>query len=112
MYKFWWTGSSGRGIKWKEWAGMSSPKSKGGMGFRKLKEFNLAMIGKQVWDFMQNRNSLEASVFRARYFSKNSFLEAKVGHNPSFIWRSLWEAKGMVKKGFRWRVGDGSLIKG
>lgn len=45
---FWWkSGSQNRGIHWKSWDKMCCHKNKGGLGFKSLKEFNLAMLGKQ-----------------------------------------------------------------
>ncbi|XP_058770466.1 uncharacterized protein LOC131644088 [Vicia villosa] len=36
---------------------------------------------------------------------------AKLGNNPSFVWRSLWKAKDVLLLGCRWRIGDGRCIK-
>jgi hypothetical protein len=45
MNSFWWGGGSNRkGIRWLAWDRMTSPKGVGGMGFRDLHTFNLAMI--------------------------------------------------------------------
>lgn len=32
---------------------------------------------------------------------------AKLGSNPSFVWRSIYARAEVLKKGIRWRVGDG-----
>uniref|UniRef100_A0A803NVY9 Reverse transcriptase zinc-binding domain-containing protein n=1 Tax=Cannabis sativa TaxID=3483 RepID=A0A803NVY9_CANSA len=48
--------------------------------------------------------------FKARYFSTGSFLTASLGSNPSYIWRSVYEAKELVRAGVRRLVGDGSNI--
>ncbi|XP_043816077.1 uncharacterized protein LOC110622082 [Manihot esculenta] len=39
---------------------MSQPKFVGGLGFKKLREFNLAMVGKQAWNIVTNPSSLVA----------------------------------------------------
>ena len=46
-----------------------------------------------------------------KYFPDSSFSQAKLGHNPSFTWRSIRLAQEVVNKGMRWRVGDGHSIK-
>jgi hypothetical protein len=38
-------------------------------------------------------------------------LDADIGHNPSYTWRSIWSSQNLVKLGFRWKIGDDSLIR-
>ncbi|XP_058753532.1 uncharacterized mitochondrial protein AtMg00310-like [Vicia villosa] len=102
LNSFWWGGGHhNKGIRWMSWERMTSLKSEGGMGFRDFKAFNLAMIAKQGWNFLSKPNSLVAKIFRARYFPRSSFLDSKNGNNPSFVWRSLWKAKDVLKLGSR-----------
>lgn len=60
---------------------------------------------------LSNPQSLVGRLYKARYFPKGNFLEATLGNNPSFIWRSLLAAKGIVGDGARWRVGTGEEIE-
>lgn len=76
-----------------------------------MKLFNWALLGKQAWRLVTNSGSLIAQIFKARYFPNNSFLEAELGVNPSYTWRGIWEARWVLKRGMRWRVGDGENIK-
>ena len=48
MNSFWWgkNDASSRGINWMSWNKLCTHKAAGGTGFRKLHEFNLAMLGK------------------------------------------------------------------
>ncbi|PNX86605.1 ribonuclease H, partial [Trifolium pratense] len=59
------------------------------MGFRHLYGFNLAMLGKQGWKLLTNHDTILSRVFKAKYYSKEGFLDAKLGHNPSYVWRSI-----------------------
>ena len=73
---FWWGSKKGdsRGINWLAWDPLCVPKKFGGMGFRKLHDFNLAMLSKQGWNLLTKTNSLVSRLFKARYFPLCSFL--------------------------------------
>ncbi|XP_074341885.1 putative mitochondrial protein AtMg00310 [Apium graveolens] len=68
MCKFWWhtNSSKDRGIYWLSWDNMSKKKSSGGMGFRKLHDFNIALIGKQGWRLLTHPEKLVSKVYKAR----------------------------------------------
>ncbi|XP_031101993.1 uncharacterized protein LOC116005900 [Ipomoea triloba] len=91
---FWWRGQevNRKGIKWRTWSDLCKPKSAGGMGFCSISKFNVSLLGKQAWRILNHPNSLVSKVFKAKYFKHNSFLEAKLGSNPSYVWRSILEA--------------------
>ncbi|XP_019163182.1 PREDICTED: uncharacterized protein LOC109159537 [Ipomoea nil] len=109
MNQYWWTGriGDGRGIRWRSWEGLSRPKANGGMGFRRLHEMNLALLGKQAWRLVTNPTSLLARVFKARYYPSCEYFEAGEGSNPSFVWRGMLEVRSCLKEGCRRAIGDG-----
>ena len=108
---FWWGQKANeRKISWVAWDKMCNPKAVGGLGFRDLKAFNLALLAKQGWRLLLNTNSLLHQVFKAKYFAEGSFLDAQLGSKPSFAWRSIWAAKGVLIDGLRWSIGDGESV--
>lgn len=80
------------------------------MGFRDFKDFTVALLGKQAWRFISSPTSLVSRLFKSRYFIKGSFFDAEMENNPSFIWRSILEAKDLIKEGMRWKIGSGQSI--
>lgn len=112
MCRYWWQTDSkkARSIHWQSWSRMSCRKSRGGMGFRNVHNFNLALLGSQGWRLLKYPNKLVSRVFKAKYYPKTSFLNAEIGTNPSYIWRSIMEAKPLICKGVGCRVGNGSSI--
>lgn len=109
---YWWRtdSSSNRGLNWLSWGNMCMSKMKGGLGFRDLYGFNIALLSKNCWNFINNPHSLVSRVYKARYFANTHMLNAKKGQNPSFIWQGIMTAKSELAKGFRWVMGDGESI--
>lgn len=112
MTRYWWKLDVNKdsGITWMSWDIMCSSKADGGMGFRNLRDFNLALMGKQGWCLISNENSLVSKVYNARYYPNDSFLTAKIGNNPSYVWRSILESQVLLNKGAVRRVGTGHNI--
>ncbi|XP_030924679.1 uncharacterized protein LOC115951656 [Quercus lobata] len=104
---FWWgQRERERKLAWIAWEKMCTPKVEGGMGFKDLKAFNLALHAKQRWWFTQNTDSLAHTVLKARYFPKSNFLEAQLGKKPSYTWRNLMATKEVLWQGLRWNIGN------
>ena len=110
--KFWW-GQEGevRKIHWKNWNKLTEAKKVGGLGFRDLTSFNLAMLAKQGWRLIQQHDSLMVKCFKARYFPRSHFLDASASPNCSYVWKSIMAASPILKSGCCWRVGDGTNIR-
>ncbi|KAL0003907.1 hypothetical protein SO802_011468 [Lithocarpus litseifolius] len=109
---FWWgQKDKERKIAWVLWQNLCKPKAEGALGFRELRAFNLALLAKQGWRIQQSPNSLTHRVLKTKYFADSSFMDAKVGKNPSYIWRSKVAAIPVIKEGAKWVVGDGRSIK-
>ncbi|XP_074308855.1 uncharacterized protein LOC141643553 [Silene latifolia] len=112
VLNFWWGAENGRKkIPWVAWEKLCRSKDKGGLGLRDFRLFNNALLGKQGWRLMMEDTSLMARVIKGKYFADRGFLEAELGSNPSFTWRSIWESKDVILLGARRRIGDGWSTK-
>jgi hypothetical protein len=66
---FWWgSNTDSKKCHWIKWAKLCKSKVEGGMGFRDLRAFNLALLSKQVWRIQTQNNTLMARVLKAKYF--------------------------------------------
>lgn len=98
-------------IHWITWKKLCTLTDRGGMGFRDIQVFNLAMLAKQAWSLIHNTHSLFCHVYKSRYFPHCSFKDAEVGSNPSYDWRSLLAARDVIFEGSKWEVGDGNRME-
>ena len=112
MNSYWWCNNhrGEKGINWLKWEYLYNPKGHGGLGFKQLHSFNIVLLGKQLWNILTLPDSLMAKVVKSRYFPRNSVLQASLGHNPSFVWRSILAAKDVVVQGCMMQVGSGHNI--
>ena len=56
------------------------------------------------------QNSLAYRVLKAKYFPKIDFVNASLGNNPSFTWKSLMEGRRVIEMGSKWRISNDYLV--
>ncbi|XP_012853795.1 PREDICTED: uncharacterized protein LOC105973319 [Erythranthe guttata] len=105
--RFWWGDGVNKKMSWMSWNRLCEPKSLGGMGFRDLKSFNIALLAKQGWRILTNPDSLLSRLLKARYFPRTGFLRASNGVRPSTTLRNIVYAKPFLEIGLRKRIGNG-----
>lgn len=113
MGRFWWGSQHDvHRMSWMSWERMGKSKLSGGMGFRDLEVFNLALLAKEGWRLLQFPESPVARIMREKYFSNGSFMhaQAQLGSRPSYSWRSIFQAREVLDRGLIWRVGNGEDI--
>ncbi|GKA89233.1 reverse transcriptase [Tanacetum coccineum] len=90
-------------IHWLSWDRISHTKDQGGLGFRDLHCFNLALLAKQGWRLIVNPGSFWARVLKGIYFPHSNFLTASKGSHPSWLWQSLIKGRDLLLHGVRWQ---------
>lgn len=81
LFRDFWLGYNGKNrTHWFTWEKLCLLKIEGGLGFKDMSLFNQALLAKQVWRLMQNRNSLLFQVLRSKYFPFGNVLYILVGN--------------------------------
>ncbi|KAJ1256423.1 hypothetical protein BS78_K029100 [Paspalum vaginatum] len=97
-------------IHWIGWPKLTRSKNLGGLGFRDLHAFNMAMLARQGWRLLTMPDSLCAQVLQVKYYPDGNLLEAKPKARISYTWRSILKGLDLVKEGLIWRIGDGNNV--
>ena len=71
--RFWWKPKQkeGRFLAWKAWDSLCCPRKNGGLGFKKAKNINSALLAKLSWMIASKRDSLCMRILRAKYKVKD-----------------------------------------
>lgn len=110
--RFWWAQQENdKKVHWLSWCTLTSRKEKGGLGYRDLHLFNLAMLGRQAWRMLQNPESLCVRLLKARYWPDGDLMQVQEHPGISYTWRSIVRGIKALEKGLIWRVGDGQQIR-
>ncbi|KAG2286696.1 hypothetical protein Bca52824_046300 [Brassica carinata] len=60
---------------------------------------------------MNHPTSLLSRIYRAKYFRKSTFLEAKAFPSSSYAWRSIVQTQPLINKGAKWVIGNGLSVR-
>lgn len=88
---------------------MEKSKDKGGLGFRDIETFNLAL--KTGVETCSKPELFGGQNCSRKILFPRSFMSSSLGKKPSYAWRSIWQARKLHYEGMIWRVGDGKSIK-
>lgn len=77
---------------------MCVSKENDGLGFKKLRSFNLFMLAKQGWRLVNNVNPLVTKLMQARYYPNSDFLNAQVARIRAMSRGVLWRHKGWLSR--------------
>ncbi|KAL4281975.1 hypothetical protein GQ457_03G016840 [Hibiscus cannabinus] len=88
--RFWWSGKgSARGWPLVSWDDICLPNGAGGIGFKDLHLFNIALLGKHIWRLLSAPGSLLYRTLRAKYFPDGDMLSAPAPARSFFAWKGL-----------------------
>lgn len=110
--RFWWNPKkdSGNYLTWKSWDKLCLPKSVGGLGFRKAKRVNDALLAKLTWMVLNNKDSVCMIALQSKYKVWNDWLHRDPPKNASSTWKAIERLKSLIIKGAYYIVEDGAVI--
>lgn len=108
---FWWgQTNTGRKIHWPRWDAPARKKEVGGLGFRELETFNMALLIKMADRIFKDPDSLWARVLKGVYYPQSDFVSGRKGGRSSWGWASICSARDTLLQERMWRVRDGKSI--
>lgn len=72
--------------------------------------FNKALLAKKARRLVTRSLSLLARIYKAKYYRKMSFMEARTYQTSSLAWRSIIQTQPLLKRGMHWAVGNREQI--
>jgi hypothetical protein len=100
MARFWWSGNlDKRSLHWTVWDKLAVPKEKGGVGFRDVHAFNIALHKRQGWRLITCPHSLCAQVLKGRHYPDRDFMEASASRAASRMWRAILAGRSALSLG-------------
>ena len=88
-----------RNLSLNAWDSICTPKAFGGLGIRKMREVNLALISKLGWQLLNNSDSLWVSQLQGKYLNSNSFLSPFLLSSSSSLWKGILKSQSFISKG-------------
>uniref|UniRef100_A0A803QG05 Uncharacterized protein n=1 Tax=Cannabis sativa TaxID=3483 RepID=A0A803QG05_CANSA len=109
---FWWKGSnynntSNHYLALKCWANLYQPKKNGGLGLRRYRDMNLALLAKLSQLVLNNNRHHWVQVLCAMYSSKLDFWNVEKNSGDSFVWKGIIEVRDLCVAGVGFLVGKG-----
>jgi hypothetical protein len=112
MFKnFWWgfPKDRARNLSLKSWSSICLPKHEGGLGFRRMHEFNLSLITKLGWKMITKTDCLWVKQLQNKYIKYGDFLSSPISSSASWLWKGIQKIKPFISTGAYLRVSRNSM---
>lgn len=92
------------------WNEVCKKKNYGDLGIKKARDHNLALLSKLGWKLIHSEGGLWIEVLKAKYLKSLHFLNGKKTSRASPVWRGMMNSTGILRKGAKWSIGDGTNV--
>lgn len=108
LTRFWWDDKpSERKICWVSWDTLTLSKTEGGLGFRDIQAFNIALLEKIAWRLITEPNCLFSRIILGKYCHKTSFLKITASSAISHGWRGILQGRDLLLLHLGKAIGNG-----
>lgn len=88
------------------WNVITQSKKHGGLGVRRSRDQNVALLGKLVWDILVSKDKLWVHVLKNIYLSVDHMLSYK-HKSGSPVWKAITKSLDILRDGFVFKIGSG-----
>uniref|UniRef100_A0A803Q0J2 Zinc knuckle CX2CX4HX4C domain-containing protein n=1 Tax=Cannabis sativa TaxID=3483 RepID=A0A803Q0J2_CANSA len=71
---------------------------------------DIYIVENLAWRLFDKPDSLLFRILHRRYFNRTGLLQAQLGTNPSYTWRSIHWGKELLLEGLSWKIGSSSSV--
>ncbi|XP_056688018.1 uncharacterized protein [Spinacia oleracea] len=89
------------------WEKVTRPINKGGLGIRRLKEWNLAFMAKLGRTILTNSDKLWVKILKEKYLKNSNFLNCFANNTHSPLWRDILKGRSILEQGIMIGIGNG-----
>ena len=111
---FWWgfKEDTGRHLYLKTWDTICSPKQVGGLGFRRFRDYNMALLTKMNWQMYVEPHKPWVKLIKAKYLRGRKLLDLEKSPIGAFwTWREMWECRRILRKGLSVKINRNSTAQ-
>ncbi|XP_056692071.1 uncharacterized protein [Spinacia oleracea] len=90
------------------WEKVTRPINMGGLGIRRLKEWNLAFMAKLGWTILTNSDKLWVKILKEKYLKHSNFLNCFANNSHSPLWRDILKGRSILEQGIMIGIGNGN----
>jgi hypothetical protein len=110
---FWWgfPAKKSRNLLLKACDSLCIPKLLGGLGLRKMREVNLALVTKLGWNLLTKTDSLWVSQLHCKYLNSCTFLSPpSLSSSSSWLWKGILKTLPFISKGAYHKIHSSSSL--
>jgi hypothetical protein len=90
------------------WKAICAPKGEGGLGIRRIRDMNKALLASLIWRLISRQKSLWVAWVYSYHLHDRTFWNYKQRNNCCWSWRKLCQLRPVFRQHFWYLIGDGS----